>query len=173
MQILRNEKMIDGNIYSASRKMHELAQKRNKKILFQDSKFDDRFAFLVGPKDPLEKIQKTMLKHIQNYFDVEEWDAYRKSLKLLQSLDEAFKEERQVLLWLKEFIPLANNQFVQYALDFDSLFRTFNEHYKLNLNGETEQKSPFLFIIHDVMLDLSLGMHPRMHICELVENALR
>lgn len=172
MQILKEEK-IDGNIYSAARRMHELVQKRNEKVLFQDSNFDDRFAFLVGPKDSLDKIEKIMLKHIQNYFDVEEWDAYRKSLKLLQSLDKTFTEERQVLLWLKEFIPLANTQFVQHALDFDSLFGAFNEHYKFNLNGGTEQKSPFSFIINDVMLDLSLGKHPRMHVCELIENALR
>ena len=172
MQILR-AKSIDGNIYYTSKSMLEKAKTMNEKIIFQDLKFDKRFAFIVGPRDSLKKIQKKMLKHIQSYFGVEEWNAYRQATKLFKEADVALQEER-ILPWLKEFIPLANNEFVRYALDFEELFQIFSKYHDLILSDEDiDRSSPFYTIIKSTLLDLSLSMPPSMYIYDLLTGILK
>ncbi len=168
MEILKAEN-INGNIYCASKSMLEKAKTMNEKIVFQDLKFDKRFAFLIGPKDSLEAIQKKMLKHVQSYFGVEEWNAYRQATKLFKEADVALQEER-ILPWLKEFIPLANNEFVRYALDFGELFQIFSKHHDFILGGNIDESSLFHIIIRSTLLDLSLSMPPSMYICELLNK---
>lgn len=170
MQILKNEK-IDGNIYWAAKRMHKLAQERNVKIVFHDASFGDRFAFLVGPKDSLEKIQKTMLKHLQSYFDVKEWDAYRKAIKLMNDLDTAFLKEENILHWLNEFIPLTQMQYVQNALNIGSLQPMFMQYHDSHfINGTINTNSPLYLIICKVIDDLTLHLPIRMEICDLIKT---
>lgn len=169
MQILKT-KNIQGNIYFKAARMFEQSRNTNEKIIFQDLNFDKRFAFLVGPKDTIEKIQKKLLKHMQSYFDTTEWNAYRKAIKLFEEVEVALKEE-QILPWLAEFIPLANNEYVQYTLDFRKLFQVFSTYHDLTLTDENiDRSSPFYTIIQSTLLDLSLAIPPSMHICELINQ---
>lgn len=73
--------------------------------------------------------------------------------------------------WLKEFIPLANNEYVQYALDFGELFQIFSKYHDLMLSDEDiDRSSPFYAIMKGTLLDLSLSMPPSMYICELLND---